>query len=200
MTLARSINKSENKWIETIEKHLKDIAKRHEGIKTVLDYIKNNKKSFNTVKFYQDFNKKQTQLVAKEKVHQSDKAEPAVSRQSLLNEDDIFNLRILNDDRSSIVSTDSNQFEEVKTIGMKDSLVHDKMKEYQVHKGKVTSTYIMKAGAGEDDSFSYFGSVNGDADLSNSVDKRMLIISRIIKHQLNQETHPIRMIIHQFSI
>lgn len=136
--------------------------------------------------------------MAEGNVHRSDQAEPAASGQSLLNEDDIFNIRILNDDRSSIVSTDSNQFEEVKTIGMKDSLVHDQMKEYQVHKGKVTSTYIMKAGA--DDSFSYFGSVNGDADLANSFDKRTLIISRIIKHQLNQETHPIRMIIHQFSI
>jgi hypothetical protein len=131
-------------------------------------------------------------------VHMTDQAEPASSGHSVLNEKEIYSIRLLNDSRASMMSMDSNEFEEVKTRGMKDSFVHDQMKEYQIHKGKVTSTYVMKAGDDDDDNYG-LGNVTADGEFGNTLNQHTNTIYRIIRHQLNQESHPIRMIIQQFS-
>jgi hypothetical protein len=151
------------------------------------------------VLFYQDFNKKREKLKNEDAVLRTDQAEPAISGHTVLNEKEIFSIRILNDSRASMMSLDSNEFEEVKIGGAKDSFVNDQMKEYQIQKGKVTSTYIMKAGDDDDDSYG-LGNVTADGALGNKLNSHTNTIYRIIRHQLNQESHPIRMIIQQFSI
>ena len=64
-------------------------------------------------------------------------------RGSYYDEDDIYDIKYESDNYSSY--SDTSDFEEMKCMGIRDSMVDNRMREYQVQKGKVTSTYLMKA-------------------------------------------------------
>lgn len=96
--------------------------------------------------------------------------------------------------------SENSDFGELKSMGVRDSIIDNNLKEFQLQKGKVTSTYIMEANIKNDNLCDTFNTnVTLDVDTFNTLDKNADLIYKIIKHQLKQESHPIRMIIDKFS-
>lgn len=134
--------------------------------------------------------------MAKEKKKQEAISSPDKIRiNSYLNEDDIYKIRYDNDDRSSVASYDSDK-EEVKVVGLSESDAEN-MREYCMKKGKVKSSYIMKKEGSLNNTLNT--ELNADLETICTLNSSANIIYRIIRHQLNNQSHPIRMIIDQFS-
>lgn len=176
----------------------KELAKGHDGIKELLKYIKNNKKTFRTLHFYQDFHKKQSQLQNEEKAkaRERDKFEP-IRTGSYLDEDEIYQMRYETDSRCSVASRGS-FLEEIKVVSYDDQNREDEaVREFSMKQGKVRSTYMMKNDTMDT---TFMRDLDADLDTINTLNNTANLIYRIIRHQLKNESHPIRMIIEQFSV
>lgn len=184
-------------WLDSLIKKFQQLAKRQDGLKEVVNYMKNNKKSFKSFDFYQDFIQKLTQLETRLKQKtRKPKEEPRIMSGSYLDEEDIYNARYAEESRGSIVSVEQS-FEELKVINWRDSIVENNMREYQVQKGKVKSTYVMKNDLTCSPNTTV---ISGDLETINTLDPQVGMIYRIIRHQLRNKAHPIRMIIKSFSL
>jgi len=119
----------------------KHLAKNNDAFKELLGYIKNNKKKFKTLDFYADFEKKKQQEEDKQKKDQKkDKLKSNFS--GYLDEDDVLEIRSELESRNSMVSRNG-RGEEYKH-SYNNQLDRENVREIQLQKGKVKSTYIMK--------------------------------------------------------
>jgi hypothetical protein len=195
--MSKVFKKSENKWIERVYKHLKELSKKYEQMKVVLDYIKRNKKTFKTVPYYKDFQKKRVKLEHEQKLKQAKKPNKDKKYGEYLTQEDVFNFKMENDSNSSLASPSEND-EEIKMMDVRESMVDNKMREYELKKGKVTSTYIMKKEA-NDDGLLVRGDMTAEIVTVNALNFEASVVYKIIRHQLKSDSHPIRMIIKEFS-
>lgn len=150
-------------------------------MREVLNYLKNNKKGFKTLDFYQDFIKKLVQLEtrAKQKTRKP-KDESRIVSGSYLDEEDIYNARYAEESRGSIASVEQS-FEELKVINCRDSMIDNNMREYKVQKGKVKSTYVMKNDLACSANTT---EISGDLETINTLNPQTGMVYRIIRHQL----------------
>jgi hypothetical protein len=173
------------------------LAKNNDGFRELLGYLKNNKKSFDTVAFYKDFKKKKAN--EKEKDKKFDKV-LAPKPNSYLDEDDILDVRY-EIDRDSFMT--SPHHEETKLSNTEESEQRSMMREIQLQKGKVRSTYIMKnnqiSTRLNESGVSIGNDVTKDFDTLCVLDSDGEMTFRIIRHQMKNSSHPIRVIINKFS-
>ena len=178
----------------------KHLAKNNDAFKELLGYIKNNKKKFKTLDFYADFEKKKQQEEDKQKKDQKkDKLKSNFS--GYLDEDDVLEIRSELESRNSMVSRNG-RGEEYKH-SYNNQLDRENVREIQLQKGKVKSTYIMKDN--NDSVNSSLNTINRnditqDANTLWNLDSDAELIFRIIRHQLKNDSHPIRLIIEKFTI